>query len=226
MHETPLTDLRRALGPSPGRAGPGRRRARAGRHLAVAGTDPDRLSPVITARSSRTRRRATILTSAAVAALALSGCQVTNPTTTMLRYAPADGVELDGQSLDVRDLLVVSQGDGAPAVVSGSLVNTGTEPLTVTVSVAGQAIDTPVTVDPGTSVRLDGTQPDGSQGERVILPRLDSPAGQSVEVRIATDQETLAGDAPVLLPHGPYEQFADDAGGTVEPHPTEEPADH
>ncbi|GAA1165391.1 hypothetical protein GCM10009584_02830 [Ornithinimicrobium humiphilum] len=178
---------------------------------------------MITARSSRTRRRATILTATAVGVLALSGCQVTNPTTTMLRYAPADGIELDGDSVDVRDLLVVSHGDGAPAVVSGSVVNSGTEAITVTVSVEGQELSPQLTVDPGTAVRLDGTQPDGTEGERLILPALESPSGQSVEVRITTDSgETLGGRAPVLLPQGHYEQFADDAGGTVEPRQAED----
>ncbi|GGK76971.1 hypothetical protein GCM10011509_26980 [Ornithinimicrobium pekingense] len=194
--------------------------------MAAESTRPARLCPVITARSSRTRRRATTLTAAVVGALALSGCQVTNPTTTMLRYAPADGVELDGDALDVRDLFLVSQGGGAPAVVSGSLVNSGTEPLTVTVSVAGEELSPQVTVEPGSYVRLDGVQPDGTEGERMVVPALDSPAGQSVEVRIsASGEDTLATNAPVLLPRGPYEQFADDAGGTVEPRETED-TDH
>ena len=177
---------------------------------------------MITAASSRTRRRATILTAAAMGAVVLSGCQVTNPTTTMERYSPADGIELDGDSLVVRDLLVVSHGDGAPAVVLGSVVNSGAEPAPVTVSVAGQALSPEVTVEPGSSARLDGTAADGTEGERLVLPALDSPAGEGVVVRIASDQETLEGTAPVLLPQGHYEQFADDAGGTVEPPEAEE----
>lgn len=172
---------------------------------------------MITARSSRPRRRATILTAAAASALALSGCQVTNPAITMERYSPADGIELDGEQLAVRDLLLISHGEGAPAVVLGSVVNDGAEPLTVTVSVAGEALSPEVTVEPNSFVRLDGTQSDGTEGEGLLVPALESPAGAGVEVRIATDQETLAGSAPVLLPQGHYEQFADDAGGTVEP---------
>lgn len=181
-------------------------------------TLPVRLWPVITARTSRTRRRATILTSAAVGALVLSGCQITNPAITTERYAPADGIELDGQALDVRDLLVVSHGEGAPAVVSGSLVNSGTEPLTVSVTVNGEPASPEVTVEPGATTRLDGVQPDGTAGEPVTIPALETPAGQViVDVRVATGQETLQGGAPVLLPMGPYAQYADDAGGTVEP---------
>ena len=88
---------------------------------------------VTTARTPRPTRRTGALVAAA--GLALAGCSVNSPTTTNIEYAPADGVELDGEVVDVRDLLVVSQGDGAPAVISGSVINTSAEPVTVTVSV-------------------------------------------------------------------------------------------
>lgn len=181
---------------------------------------------MITARSSRTRRRATILTATAVGVLALSGCQVTNPTTTMLRYAPADGIELDGDSVDVRDLLVVSQGDGAPGVVLGSVFNQSTEPVTLTVRAGGTALSPQLEVAPGSFVRLDGTGASSDEGEDqsepVTIPVLATPAGQSVEIAVSTGQETLSGNVPVLLPRDHYEQFADDAGGTVEPSTDED----
>lgn len=174
-----------------------------------------------TATASRPRRAA-VLVATALSAVALTGCSLNSPATTLLRYAPADGVEIDGQGLDVRDLLVVSQGNGAPAVVSGSLVNQTSEPMTVSITANGEALSQEVTVDPHGHARLDGVGADGSEGERLVLPALDTPAGQSVEIRIDTGSETLSANAPVLLPSGPYEQFADDAGGTVEPHPTSE----
>ena len=180
-----------------------------------------------TAPTPRTRRSATLLTAAAVGAVALAGCSTTNPTTTLLPYAPADGVELDGETIDVRDLLVVSQGGGAPGVVSGSVINSGDEPATLTVAVAGQQVGTEVSVDPGQAVRLDGVQADGSEGERVVVEAVEPTAGQLVEVRIQGAGDTLTANAPILLPQGPYEQYADDAGGTVEPPPGgEDDADH
>lgn len=189
---------------------------------------PTRLCGVTTAPTPRTRRSALLLTAAAVGAVALSGCSTTNPTTTLLRYAPADGVELDGETVDVRDLFVVSNGNGAPGVVSGSVVNSGAEPATLTVTVAGQEVGSEVTVEPNQAIRLDGVGSDGAQGERLVVDAIDTPAGQNVEVRIQTGGETLTADAPVLLPRGPYEQYADDAGGTVEPPPGygEDDADH
>lgn len=156
---------------------------------------------------------------AAFAVLGLSACSLTSPTTSLIRYSPADGVEADGESIDVRDLLVVSHGDGAPGVVSGSVVNQTSEPVTVTVSAAGTDLSPQVEVGPNAAVRLDGTGRDGSEGEPVTIPAVDGPSGQGVEIQIRTDQETLSVSAPMLLPRNHYERFADDAGGTVEPHP-------
>lgn len=172
-----------------------------------------------TAAPHRTRRtrRAGLLAALAVATLPLSGCMVNSPQATMMRYAPGDGIEIDGESLDARDLLVISHGDGAPGVVSGTIYNRGAEPATVTVTVAGQEAGE-VTVQPGTTLRLDG----GSEGERTVVDAVEPQAGRNVEVRLQADSETLAGSAPVLLPRGHYEEYADDAGGTVEPPPHEE----
>lgn len=173
-----------------------------------------------TAASSRTRR-ATLLGVLAAGSLVLSACAVTNPQTTLLRYTPGDGIDMDGTDLDARDVLVVSHGAGAPGVVSGTLVNSGSEPLTVTVMVAGAEAGE-VTVEPGASARLDGVAADGTEGERTKVEAIESAAGQSVEVRLQGGGETLAANVPVLLPQGPYADFADDAGGTVEPPQAEE----
>lgn len=204
----------------PGRAPPQVRGSDAGPGGALdgaLGAPAGRVSSVTTAPAFRARRRAAVLT-AAIAVMGLSACSVNSPATTMLRYAPADGIELDGESLDVRDLLIISQGDGAPGVVLGSVANRTSEPLTITVSAAGSELSPQVEIAPGSVARLDGTTEDGS-GDPVTIPALTTAAGQSVEIRISTDQETLAANAPVLLPRGHYEQFADDAGGTVEPQP-------
>lgn len=169
-----------------------------------------------TAPAFRARRRVAVLTTA-LAALGLSGCAVNSPTTTLLRYAPADGIELDGEAVDVRDLLVISHGGGAPGVVLGSVVNQTSEPITITVSAAGTELSPQIEVGPRSAVRLDGQGGAGDEpGDPVTIPALDTPAGQSVEIRISTDTETLAANAPVLLPRDHYAQFADDAGGPVE----------
>lgn len=173
-----------------------------------------------TATASRPRRAAALV-AAALSTLALTGCSLNSPTATMLEYAPADGVEADGEQLAVRDLLLVSQGQGASAVVSGSLVNQSDEQVTATVTVDGETLSPEITLEPNGTASLAGG-PDGTQGERLIVPALDATAGQYVPVRIDAGSEALSANAPVLLPQGTYEMFADDAGGTVEPAPTSE----
>lgn len=168
-----------------------------------------------TASAPRARRRAALLAAAALSTLALSSCALNSPAQTLGRYAPADGVEADGETLDVRDLLVVSHGAGAPGVVSGSLINQSDEELTVTINVGGEDVGE-VTVEPGKALRLAGDD------DLLTVPALEAAAGQSVAVRISAGGETLTANAPILLPHGPFEQFADDAGGTVAPHPEQE----
>ncbi len=87
------------------------------------------------AQSSLRRVAASVV---AVSALTLtSGCAMFNPVTTDMAYVPADGVPADVGKLALRDLLLVTDGEGT-AVVSGSAVNTGSDPLTVRLTPQGQ----------------------------------------------------------------------------------------
>lgn len=169
-----------------------------------------------TAASFRPRRRTALISATALAAMALGGCQINSPVSTLLPYTPGDGIDMDGGSLAARDILVVSQGDGAPGVVSGSLINEGAEPQTVTVSVNGTSVGD-VTVAPHSLTRLDGVTVGDTAGTPTTVPAVETPAGQSVEVRFQVGSDTLAANVPVLLPQGIYADLADQAGGTVEP---------
>lgn len=61
------------------------------------------------------------------AAVALSACQTQSPMQTNYTYNPADGVPVDLGAVQVRDLVVVSSGQGKPGVLSGSISNTGND---------------------------------------------------------------------------------------------------
>lgn len=75
---------------------------------------------------------AAVVAAAAVTALT-SGCQVFSPVQTNVPYVPADGVPATIGSLQISDLLLVSNGSG-PAAVSGAVSNQGTEPATVQIA--------------------------------------------------------------------------------------------
>lgn len=147
---------------------------------------------------------------ALAAALTLSACQISSPVTTDMGYDPADGVSVDAGDVAVRDLLVVSEGDGAPGVVSGLVVNNADEPAEVTLSVAVdgqvQALTPTVTVEPGQALRLAG----GAESDTpVSIPSVPSAAGSNLEVMVQTSLgEAERGLAPVMLPTSYYSDLA------------------
>lgn len=145
---------------------------------------------------------------ALTAALGLSACQMTSPVTTDILYDPADGVSVDVGDVAVRDLLIVSEGDGAPGVVSGLVVNNAAEPTEVTLVISADGQATPlsptVSVAAGEAVRLDGQGVDGS-AEAVSIPVVAAAPGGNVEILVQTsDGQADSALTPVLLPEGYY----------------------
>lgn len=117
---------------------------------------------------SRRSRRGTL---AAVLALALAplaaGCAAGFTASTNRPYTPADGAVGDVGSLKIRNVLVVSGGEQAGAVVVGSIVNDGTEPDQLTSLRVGEeeaALPDSAEVPPGAVLQL------GPGGEDVTLP--------------------------------------------------------
>ncbi len=135
-------------------------------------------------------------------------------------YSPADGVQLEAGSLDIVDLLVVSEGNGAPGVVSGYAVNTGAEPITVDLALSVDGAPAPLSpsieVAPGASLRLDGDRGVDS-GERryppVMVPSVQPWAGMTVTLRVATSEGDVASTrVPVMFPDPPYDIYDEALG--------------
>ena len=161
------------------------------------------------------RRRLSAPVLALGLALGASACQVASPAQTTHVYSPADGVLLDAGSLEVTDLLVVSDGNGAPGVVSGLAVNTGKRPLTVDLALDAGGQRTPlspsVEVPPGGALRLDG-DPSGdssdSTSKPVMIPKVAPRAGESLSLRVSTSTgQAASAVVPVMLPEPPYDIY-------------------
>ncbi len=160
------------------------------------------------AQPASRRRRLASAGFALAAALTLSACQMTSPVTTDMNYDPADGVSVDAGDVAVRDLLVVSEGNGGPGTVSGLVVNNTSEPAEVTLSVSteGQPVTLQPTLNiaPGQAVRLDGEGPLGSENA-VHVPSVETYPGGTVQIVVQTSLgEADSGLAPVLPPEGVY----------------------
>jgi hypothetical protein len=145
------------------------------------------------------RRSTSVLTvGAAVAgALALSGCQVTSPQQTTVPYQPADGVNVTLGDVKVNDLVVVTSAKGKEGVLSGQVINNGTQAATVTFSAAGGGPQLTKQVAARSTTRLSG-EPGVSP---VTLPTVSVEPGSMLGLSIGTSSAgTDQVDVPVLLP--------------------------
>jgi hypothetical protein len=163
-----------------------------------------------------TRRRLAAV--GAVAALPLlSACATFSPATTLIPYNASDGIGLQLGSLEAANLLVVGSEKGGEGVLSGALVNKGTQAVTVAVSTEGAP--TPVTIDVPAQrmVKLtaDGaaTSAGPADAATVLVPSLAAPPGSVVTVQLAT---RAGGQAQVKVPVvAPQHEYA-----TITPPPT------
>lgn len=86
-------------------------------------------------RSARPARTGVVAASAAAGVLLLAACA---PATTMLPYAPSDGVRVNvTDELRGLNLMVVSEGDGAPGNLLGALSNNTSEDVVFTLAAEG-----------------------------------------------------------------------------------------
>jgi len=145
------------------------------------------------------RRSTSVLTvGAAVAgALALSGCQVTSPQQTTVPYQPADGVNVTLGDVKVNDLVVVTSGKGKEGVLSGQVINNGSQAATVTFTAPGGGPQLTKKVGPGATAQLSGE----AGASPVTLPTVSVEPGSMLDLTIGTSSAgTDQVEVPVLLP--------------------------
>lgn len=145
-----------------------------------------------------------------VGALSVSACA---PIMTGTAYAPSDGARaVLGDELTVENLLVLTSGEGEPALVVGGVTNRDGEGSDVTFTF-GDSLTTTVTVAPNATVLLD---PANADGQTMTLDASPVPPGAVLPVTIATPtsgtttvQVTVLDGA--LPPYDEYLAYLDDA---------------
>jgi hypothetical protein len=142
-----------------------------------------------------------------------AGCQVNNPLTTNIRYAPADGVQADVGNLAIRDLVLVGDGSG-PLVISGNATNLGAEAMTV--QLAAQPGATPEPTAPpqgGSELQLGPREQVDLATKGLQLTGVSSKAGTLVPVSVTS---STGGTMIVSVPVVPAVNYY----ATVTPAPT------
>lgn len=93
-------------------------------------------------------QRLGLIAAIGVGALAFTGCSAINQQSTTIVYSASDGVRMDMGHLELRNVMIVSNGNDAPGHVAGTFYNTSTSDITLTFS-GDQGSQTEVTVKPG-----------------------------------------------------------------------------
>ncbi|WP_296665509.1 hypothetical protein [Demequina sp.] len=133
---------------------------------------------------------ARLVTLAAVAVVA-AGCSAINPITTQDPYDASDGISVDIGDVRGINLLVVTEAEGSPAVLLGSLYNSSAEDVQVAASIDGESIVT-IDVAAGATVKLGG-----EDGEQHVTGTASVAPGLLQDVILQTD---AAGQVVTAVP--------------------------
>ncbi|MFC8304832.1 hypothetical protein ACFUCV_14240 [Specibacter sp. NPDC057265] len=129
-----------------------------------------------------------------IGAMAFTGCSAINPQSTTMIYSASDGVRLDLGQMQLRNVLVVSEGAGEAGRVSGSFYNQSDSDITLTFSGAAGS-QTEITVKPGIPVILN------SDNDAAVLSTVEQPPGsvESIDLRTSgAESQTATLQVPIL----------------------------
>jgi hypothetical protein len=170
----------------------------------------------LTARLRRTgmppgRRSLAALAAVGVGtALALGACSTQSPAQTTVEYQPGDGIDVNLGAVQARGLVLVSAAKGAAGVLIGSLINSGSDPVTVTFLTAEQAQGS---TSSGPTVQLKGNVQQPISG--VQLPSVPVAPGDLTNIVLQTKAGQVFANVPVLLPDGYYSSYTPTAVPTT-----------
>jgi len=130
---------------------------------------------------------------AAIAVTALAGCSYVNPITTKDNYAASDGTQLVVGDIEALNLIVVTEAEGEPATMIGTLQNSSSEDIAIQIVFDGETAND-VTV-PAQSSALLGPQ----DGATEVSGTAPAAPGLTTEVTIVSDAEGgFYVDVPVM----------------------------
>ncbi len=145
--------------------------------------------------------RATLSTLGILTGVLLAGCSTQSPLETTVQYQSADGVAARSGVVEARDLLLISSKKDAAGLLSGSLINTSTEPVTVTFLTRADS-EAGGTAGPATTVQLKAREQ--KRLETVQLASVPAAPGALTGIVMQTSAGQTLVNVPVLPPVGPY----------------------
>lgn len=142
-------------------------------------------------RGTKRLQRLGLIAAFGVSALTFTGCSAINPQSTTMDVTLSDGVHQSVGDLDLRNVLVISEGHNTPGRVLGTFYNNAKSKVTLTIS-GNQGSQTEVTVEPGVPLVLNGTN------DAAILSSVKAPAGAMEVLKLRAGSDTAEINVPVL----------------------------
>ena len=132
------------------------------------------------------KTRATLTAISLGAALALGGCSLAASITTSNEYDPSDGIGTTVGSVSTENFLLVTSGEGEPAVLVGALYNSSTSPVTVSICIGADTASIKVPAQGVVKLGL------GEDDEQIIIDAPAAPGG-------IADVSIAPSDAPATV---------------------------
>lgn len=134
------------------------------------------------------------VTIAASMLLGTTGCTFMSPVASRIDYAPADGSQVDLETVKIRNFVYVT--NGTVSAISGSIVNPGLESKVVRIQYTDAAVneskEVTFTVNPGQRIDL------GYNGGQALAINLGGKAGGVVRINVSEGSVTEEMRVPVL----------------------------
>lgn len=142
-----------------------------------------------------------------------TGCTFLSPVASRIEYAPADGSQVDLETVKIRNFVYVT--NGTVSAISGSIVNPGLEPKTLRIQYTDAAVneakEVSFTVNPGQKIDL------GYNGGQALAINLGGKAGGVVRINVSEGSKTEEMRIPVLDSTFEHYRAVIDSLATVEP---------
>ncbi|WP_051427338.1 hypothetical protein [Arthrobacter sp. H20] len=170
----------------------------------------DRINPLQHTRAKRSLAAGAAL----VAVLGATGCSVTSEQATTIQYAASDGIVAEAGPLELRNVMVITSGEGEPGTILGTVFNPSDSAVQLTIEGENSSADITVPAE-GKWVFEDETTDDG------ILEGVSEIPGALVDLNFVVNSETVELRVPVL--DGTLEEYREYVPGGFTPDPTPTP---
>ena len=127
----------------------------------------------------------------ALAVLGVSSCSAVNEQATVREYSPSDGIVENVGEVELRNLLVVSNGDGEAGRVLGTVVNASPDNVEFSLAMGGTTLEW--TIESGDKVIFEDAPAD-----QTTVPNVDVLPGTGLRADASDGAETVELNVPVV----------------------------